>query len=154
LVQAFIRLHALRYPAEMGKTDVERFLTYLAVDRQVAVSTHRQALSALLFLYSKVLEVQLPWMLEIGRPVPKRPLPVVLTQDEVSAVLAHFDGVHLLLARRLYGTGLRITEALQLRVKDLDFGQHAVFVREGMSGMAVGSPLDRLVSPSRAAVHA
>jgi site-specific recombinase XerD len=85
----------------MGKEDVERFLTYLAVDRQVAASTHRQALSALLFLYAKVLEMQLPWMLEIGRPVPKRRLPVVLTQDEVSAVLAHLEGVHLLLARVL-----------------------------------------------------
>jgi integron integrase len=132
--RAFIRFHALRHPAEMGKDEVERFLTHLATDRQVAVSTHRQALSALLFLYGKVLEMQLPWMVEIGRPVPKRRLPVVLTTDEVRAVFAHLDGVHLLLARLLYGTGLRITEALQLRVKDVDFGQHAVFVREGKGG--------------------
>ena len=132
--KAFIRFHTLRHPAEMGKEEVERFLTHLAVERQVAASTHRQALSALLFLYSKVLEVQLSWMVEIGRPVPKRRLPVVLTQDEVSAVLGHLNGMHLLLARLLYGTGLRITEALQLRVKDLDFGQHAVFVREGKGG--------------------
>ncbi len=132
--RAFIRFHGLRHPAEMGKAEVEAFLTHLAVDRQVAVSTHRQALSALLFLYARVLELQLPWMAEIGRPVPKRRLPVVLTPDEVSAVLAGLDGVHLLLARLLYGTGLRITEALQLRVKDLDFGQRAVFVREGKGG--------------------
>jgi integrase len=132
--RAFIRFHALRHPAEMGKDEVERFLTHLAVDRQVAVSTHRQALSALLLLYGKVLEMQLPWMAEIGRPVPKRRLPVVLTPDEVRAVFAHLDGVHLLLARLLYGTGLRITEALQLRVKDVDVGQHAVFVCEGKGG--------------------
>jgi hypothetical protein len=73
--RTFIRFHALRHRAEMGKEEVEGFLTHLAVDRQVAVSTHRQALSALLFLCSKVLEVQSPWMLEIGRPVPKRRLP-------------------------------------------------------------------------------
>lgn len=73
-------------------------------------------------------------MVEIGRPVPKRRLPVVLAPDEVLAVLAYLDGVHLLLARLLYGAGLRITEALQLRVKDIDFAQHAVFVREGKGG--------------------
>nr|WP_326541720.1 integron integrase [Pseudorhodoferax sp.] len=132
--RAFIRFHGLRHPADLGKDDIEGFLTYLAVDRQVAVSTHRQALSALLFLYGKVLEVQLPWMAEIGRPVPKRRLPVVLTPDEVTAVLTGLDGVHLLLARLLYGTGMRITEALQLRVKDVDFGQRAIFVREGKGG--------------------
>ena len=132
--RAFIRFHGVRHPAEMGQKEVETFLTHLAVQRQVAVSTHRQALSALLFLYGKVLEVQLPWMAEIGRPVPKRHLPVVLTPDEVAAVLAGLDGVHLLLARLLYGTGQRITEALQLRVKDVDFGQRAIFVREGKGG--------------------
>lgn len=79
--RAFIRFHGVRHPAEMGQKEVETFLTHLAVQRQVAVSTHRQALSALLFLYGKVLEVQLPWMAEIGRPVPKRRLPVVLTPD-------------------------------------------------------------------------
>ena len=132
--RAFIRFHGVRHPADMGKEEVEAFLTHLAVQRQVAVSTHRQALSALLFLYVKVLEVQLPWMAEIGRPVPKRRLPVVLTPDEVSAVLAGLQGEHLLLARLLYGTGLRIAEALQLRVKDVDFGQRAILVREGKGG--------------------
>lgn len=132
--RAFIRFHGVRHPADMGQAEVEAFLTHLAVQRRVAVSTHRQALSALLFLYGKVLEVQLPWMAEIGRPVPKRRLPVVLTPDEVSAVLAGLDGAHLLLARLLYGTGLRITEALQLRVKDVDFGQRAILVRGGKGG--------------------
>ena len=86
--RAFIRFHGLRHPADMGKQDVEAFLTHLAVERQVAVSTHRQALSALLFLYGKVLEMQLPWTVEIGRPVPKRRRPVVVTPDEVVAVRA------------------------------------------------------------------
>ena len=130
--RAFIRWHGVRHPAEMGGPEVQAFLTYLAAERQLAVSSHRQALSALLFLYGKVLGQDLPWMSEIGRPVPHRRLPVVLSQAEVSAVLAQFpDGEHALLARLLYGCGLRITEALQLRVKDIDFANQAIFVRSG-----------------------
>ncbi len=132
--RAFIRFHGLRHPAEMGKEEVEAFLTHLAAERGVAPSTHRQALSALLFLYGKVLEMQLPWMAEIGRPVPKRRLPVVLSPDEVAAVLGRMEGEHGLVARLLYGTGLRINEGLRLRVKDLDFPQRALFVREGKGG--------------------
>ena len=132
--RAFIRFHSLRHPKDMGKAEVEAFLTHLVVERHVAPSTHRQALSALLFLYGKVLEEQLPWMTEIARPVPKRRLPVVLSPDEVQAVLSRLEGVHRLLARLLYGTGLRITEALQLRVKDVDFPQRAIIVREGKGG--------------------
>ncbi len=129
--KAFIRFHGRRHPAEMGGSEVEAFLTHLAADRGLAPSSHRQALSALLFLYGKVLGQQLPWMQNIGRPVPKRHLPVVLSVPEVREVLAQMTGEHLLLAQLLYGTGLRITEALQLRVKDLDFGHRAVIVREG-----------------------
>lgn len=132
--KAFIRFHGLRHPSEMGGPEVTAFLSHLAADRGVAVSTHRQALSALLFLYGKVLGQQLPWMTEIGRPVAKRRLPVVLTQPEVIRVLGHLQGTHHLLARLLYGTGLRISEALQLRVKDVDFGQRAVYVRSGKGG--------------------
>lgn len=124
--RAFIRFHGLRHPSEMGKEEVEAFLTHLAAERCVAPSTHRQALSALLFLYGKVLEVQLPWMVEIGRPVPKRRLPVVLSADEVATVLARMEGEHALMARLLYGTGLRIAEGLRLRVKDLDVAQRAI----------------------------
>ncbi|MCE4540574.1 integron integrase [Pelomonas sp. P7] len=132
--RAFIRFHGLRHPAEMGGPEVEAFLTYLAADRGLSPSSHRQALSALLFLYGKVLGLQLPWMQEIGRPVPKRRLPVVLSVEEVLAVLARLQGEHQLLARLLYGTGLRITEALCLRVKDIDFAQCAIYVRQGKGG--------------------
>jgi integron integrase len=132
--RAFIRFHGLRHPADMGKAEGEAFLIHLAADKGLAVSTHRQALSALLFLYGKVLEQQLPWMSEIGRPVPRRRLPVVLSRDEVTAVLGRMQGEHQLLARLLYGTGLRITEALQLRVKDVDFAHRAIVVREGKGG--------------------
>lgn len=133
-VRAYIRFHGRQHPAELDGDAVEAFLRHLAVERGLSPSSHRQALSALLFLYGKVLGQQLPWMAEIGRPIPKRRLPVVLTPDEVQAVLSRLDGVHGLLARLLYGTGLRIAEALQLRVKDLDFGQRAVYVRAGKGG--------------------
>ena len=133
-VKAFIRWHGLRHPAEMGGPEVEAYLTHLAGERGLAPSSHRQALSALLFLYGKVLGVSLPWMKDIGRPQVTRRLPVVLSPDEVSAVFAQLMGVHALLARLLYGTGLRITEALQLRVKDLDFANRALVVRSGKGG--------------------
>lgn len=132
--RAFIRWHGLRHPAEMGGPEVEAYLTYLAGERSLAPSSHRQALSALLFLYGKVLGVSLPWMNDIGRPQVTRRIPVVLSQDEVSAVFAQLVGEHGLLARLLYGTGLRITEALQLRVKDLDFANRALVVRSGKGG--------------------
>lgn len=130
----FIRFHGRRHPAELGVADVESFLTDLAVRRQVAPSTHSQALSALLFLYSRVLQIDLPWLQQIGHP-PKRPrLPVVLTPAEVAGILQRLQGEHRLLAQLLYGTGLRIAEALQLRVKDVDFGHGALVVRSGKGG--------------------
>lgn len=132
--KAFIRFHDRRHPAEMGAPEVEAFLQHLAAHRGVSPSTHNQALSALLFLYGKVLQVQLPWLNEIGRPQVRRRLPVVLTRDEVRCLLDQLSGEHQLLARLLYGTGLRISEALQLRVKDLDFGMRALIVRAGKGG--------------------
>lgn len=129
--RTFIRFHGIRHPAEMGGPEVEAFLSWLSNERKVAASTHRQALSALLFLYGKVLGVALPWMEEIGRPKVQRRLPVVLSRDEVVAVLQALEGEHRLLAQLLYGTGMRITEGLQLRVKDLDFAHGALVVREG-----------------------
>ena len=130
-LKAFIRFHGIRHPAEMGGPEVEAFLTYLANDRNVSPSTHSQALSALLFFYIKVLGQDLPWLKEVGHPRRYRRLPVVLTVDEVSRVLQFLTGEHLLLAQLLYGTGLRIAEGLQLRVKDVDFGLSALTVREG-----------------------
>lgn len=146
--RAYIRFHGLRHPAQMGGTEIESFLTHLAADRGLAPSSHRQALSALLFLYGKVLGQDLPWMSEIGRPVPRRRLPVVLSSEEVLEVLRHLSGEHLTLARLLYGTGLRISEALQLRVKDVDFANGAIYVRSGKGDK------DRVVMLPRALVPA
>lgn len=133
-VKAFIRSHRLRHPAGMGRAEIEAFLSWLANERGVAVSTHKQALSALLFLYGKVLGVDLPWMDDIGRPRTKRRLLVVLTPDEVAGLLCLIAGEHRLLAQLLYGTGMRINEGPQLRVKDIDFERRTVIVREGKGG--------------------
>lgn len=130
-VRAFVRFHRLRHPRQMGGPEVEAFLSWLSNERGVAVSTHRQALSALLFLYQQVLGQQLPWMQSIDRPHRKPRLPVVLSPAEVAAVLAGLDGTHGVLARLLYGTGMRIAEALRLRVKDVEFDRQAIIVRSG-----------------------
>ncbi len=103
----------------------------LANERQVSPATHRQALNALLFLYKKVLEQDLPWMQSIGRPPERKRIPVVLTATEVQAVLALVDGVEGVLARLLYGTGMRLAEGLSIRVKDVDFERQVIVVRSG-----------------------
>jgi len=133
-VRAFIRFHGLRHPNQMGLAEVEAFLVDLAEVGQVSVSTHRQALSALLFFYRQVLGQDLPWMKTIARPVPKRRLPVVLTPDEVARVLSALQGEHQLFAQLLYGTGLRLTEGLRLRMKDVEFSRLTLIVREGKGG--------------------
>ena len=133
-VRAFVRFHGLRHPKSMGQPEVEAFLSWLSSQRQVSVSTHRQALSALLFLYQQVFGQSLPWMQSIGRPTRKPRLPVVMAVDEVRAVLALLEGSHAVLARLLYGTGMRMAEALQLRVKDVDFERQVIVVRAGKGG--------------------
>lgn len=132
--RAFIRFHGLRHPADMGGPEVQAYLGWLVNVREVSASTHKQALSALMFLYTKVLQVQLPWMTEIGRPKIHRRLPVVLTRPEVAAVLRQLEGELRLFAQILYGTGLRLTEGLQLRVKDVDFAHRTLVVRAGKGG--------------------
>ena len=129
-VRGFIRFHELRHPAEMGKAEVEAFLMWLVAKRNVSSSTHRQALSALLFLYVKVLEIELPWLETIGRPRQVKRLPVTLSPDEVARIFLQMDGEFLLIAQLLYGTGLRILEAMRLRVKDIDFSRNTIIVRE------------------------
>ena len=130
-VRSYVRYHRMRHPREMGAAEVEAYLTHLAADRHVAPATHRQALSALLFLYRKVLGPDLPWLAEIGRPRERRRLPVVLDIDEVLKLFAALPIEHLLVAQLLYGTGMRITEALRLRTKDVDFNRRTIVVREG-----------------------
>jgi integron integrase len=130
-VRSYVRFHHMRHPREMGAAEVEAFLTHIAADRGVAASTHRQALSALLFLYRRVLGTDMPWLAQIGRPRERRRLPVVLHPQEIRALFAELNGEHLLIAQLLYGTGMRIAEALRLRVKDIDFQRRTLIVREG-----------------------
>lgn len=131
-VKRFIFFHDKRHPREMGRLEVEAFLSHLANVGKVAVSTHHQALSALLFLYREVLGTELPWMTEVGRPKKPKRLPVVLTQTEVRRVLDHIDDqTHQLMARLLYGTGMRLMECVRLRVKDVEFERREILVRSG-----------------------
>ena len=130
-IKRYIFFHGKRHPAELGAAEVTAFLTSLAVDSKVAASTQNQALSALLFLYREVLGVELPWLDDVVRA--KRPLhlPVVLTRDEIRAVLQRLDGVPRLMAVLLYGAGLRLLECCRLRVKDVDFASNQITVRDG-----------------------
>ena len=129
-VRFYVKFHQLTHPREMGAAEVEAFLSHLANDRNVSPSTHRQALSALIFLYGEVLKIDLPWLQEIGRPKSAQRLPVVLTVDEVRRTLTAMDGTARLIAQLLYGTGMRIMEAMRLRVKDVEFDRGVIIVCE------------------------
>lgn len=130
-IERFILHFDKQHPRDLGATEVEAFLTHLAVVGNVAASTQNQAKSALLFLYKEVLEMELPWLDNVERAkVPKR-LPVVLTREEVQAVLSRLEGIHWLIASLLYGAGLRIMEGVRLRVKDVDFSRKEILVRDG-----------------------
>ncbi len=133
-IERFIRFQGKRHPAEMGTEEVTQFLTHLAREGKVAAATQNQALSALLFLYKEVLKQEIGWLDGVERA--KRParLPVVLTRDEVRKVFAHLHGTPRLMASLLYGSGLRLMEAVRLRVKDLDFGYARIVVRDGKGG--------------------
>ncbi|MAU00754.1 MAG: integrase [Anaerolineaceae bacterium] len=139
-VKRFILFHHKKHPSEMGKKEVEAFLKYLAVDKDVAASTQNQALSALLFLYNEVLEQPLGYVDVMWAKKPKR-LPVVLTRGEVKVVLAQMRGTPLLISQLLYGAGLRVMEGLRLRVQDLDFGQRLIVVRDGKGQKDRTTPL-------------
>ncbi len=149
-VRAYVRFHQLRHPKDLGAPEVEAFLTHLATQRQVAPATHKQALSALIFLYDKVLGLPVPWLEGIGRPASQRKLPVVLSVPEVQTLMAAFEPRHQLLAQLLYGTGMRLMEGLRLRIKDIDFTHQTVVVREGKGAKdrAVMLP-QRLMAPLR-----
>lgn len=130
-VRRFIRFHDLRHPRDLGKGHVEAFLTHLAVDRHVAPSTQNLALNAILFLYQKVLELELPWLDDVVRARRKTNMPVVLDRSEIRAILAGLPSPHDRIVGLLYGSGLRISEALRLRVKDMDFRRRELIIRDG-----------------------
>lgn len=129
-IKRFIFFHGKRHPASMGGEEVNAFLTHLAVEGNVSAPTQNQALCAILFLYREVLNDPLPWMDELVRARRTFRVPVVLTPEEVRHLLNHLDGTRRLIAVLLYGGGLRLLECLRLRVKDINFARHELFVRD------------------------
>ena len=130
-IKRFIFFHNKRHPRDMGAAEVRSFLDHLANEGHVASATQHQAASALLFLYTQVLELKLDGIDAALRPKMPSRLPTVLTRDEVSRILAVLEGTHQLIARLLYGTGMRLLEGLRVRVKDVDFNRNQIMVREG-----------------------
>ncbi|MGB5540488.1 MAG: integron integrase [Gammaproteobacteria bacterium] len=123
--------HNKRHPAEMGEREVTAYLTHLAVNRKVSASTQNQALSAILFLYKQVLDIRLEWLDEVIRAKRPKHLPVILSRTEVGILLDEIPGTNGLIARLLYGTGMRKMECLRLRIQDMDFSYRQITVRSG-----------------------
>lgn len=150
-IRRFVRFHGVRHPAELTAAEVSHFLSNLATDAGVSAATQNQALSALLFLYREVLGRDLGWVSGVVRAKDALRLPVVLTRAEVRAVLGRMAGVPRVVGALLYGSGLRLLEGLQLRVKDVDFGAREIRVRGGKGNRDRVTMLpDRLVAPLRA----
>lgn len=130
-IKRYIFFHGKRHPRELDAEAVRLFLTHLAVDGKVSASTQNQAFNALLFLYRQVLKLELPKIEGVERARSSRSLPVVFTQEEANAVITHLKRENRLIAGLLYGSGLRIMEAVRLRVKDIDFARKEITVRDG-----------------------
>ena len=133
-VRRYILFHDKRHPNEMGATEIEAFLTHLAVAKNVSASTQNQALSALLFLYREVLSIDLDAVIRAVRPRQKQRVPTVLAREEVVRLLQMLPEKYQLPGRLMYGSGLRLMECLRLRVKDVDFPNKQIFVRDGKGG--------------------
>lgn len=133
-VRRYVLFHGKRHPLELGAEALTTFLNHLASVEKVSASTQAQALNALVFLYRQVLEKDPGWLEGLERVKRKHFLPVVLTQDEVRAVLGYLKDVPKLMAELIYGTGMRVMECMQLRIKDIDFRSRLVTVRSGKGG--------------------
>lgn len=133
-IRRFILFHGKRHPREMGADEISAFLTHLAVRKDVAASTQNQALSALLFLYKKVLGIEPAWIQDVVRAKRPKRLPVVLSQETVRRLLDGLGGSHRLIAYLIYGSGMRLMEAARLRVKDIDFDYRQITIRGGKGG--------------------
>ena len=156
-VLRFIRFHGRRHPRDLGAEQVTAFLSSLANQGHVAAATQNQALAAILFLYREVLKLELPWLTDVIRAKKRKRLPTVLTRGEARAILDRMEGVHGLMARLMYGTGMRISECLGLRVKDLELTRGEIVVRHGKGGrdrvtvlpVSLAEPLQRQLEESR-----
>lgn len=150
-IRRFILFHGKRHPMDMGPAEITSFLTALAVERRVSASTQNQALAALLFLYQHVLGRDPGWLTDIVRARRPRRLPVVLTRAEVERLLEALDGTAWLMGALLYGGGLRLSECLRLRVKDVDLTRNEIVVREGKGNKDRVTMLPHAVAPTLAA---
>lgn len=130
-IKRFILFHNKKHPKDMGKQEIESFLTHLALDLNVASSTQNQAFNAILFLYNQVLHQPLEDKISAVRAKKPSRLPTVMTNDEAMSVLNALSGIHQLMSKLLYGSGLRLMECIRLRVKDIDFGMNQIMVRDG-----------------------
>ncbi len=130
-IRRYILFHQKQHPADMGANEIRDFLTHMAVEENVAASTQNVAFSALLFLYREVLQQELPRIEGVARAHKPKRVPVVFTQSEVKAVISRLSGRPCLIVCLLYGSGMRLIEALRLRVKDVDFGRNQITVRDG-----------------------
>ena len=130
-IKRFILFHGKRHPLQMGEQEITAFLTHLAVEKQVAPSTQNQALAAVLFLYKEVLERELDWMDDIVRAKRAVRIPEVLSPEQVRRLIDQLKGTYQLMAQLLYGTGMRLMEAVRLRVRDVDFHYRQITVRSG-----------------------
>ncbi len=126
----YILFHNKRHPKDMGTEEIESFLRHLAVNRKVAASTQNQAFCALIFLYREVLHMDMNDKINICYAKRPETLPVVFTHEEIREILAHMDGIHWIMGHLLYGSGLRLMECLRLRVKDIEFTQNQIVVRQ------------------------
>ena len=147
-IRHYIRHHNMRHPVDMGATEVTSFLSYLATERRVSASTQNQALSAILFLYRDVLEIQLPWLDGVVRAKRSKRLPVVFTREEIAKILSQLEGTKWLVVSILYGSGLRLMEGLRLRIKDIDFNYRQILVRSGKGNKDRVSVLPEIVIDS------
>jgi integrase len=130
-IKSYLHFYSLQHPRDLGAEQIEAFLTHLAVNRKVSASTQNQALSALLFLYKVVLEIELPYLDGVTRAKTSTRMPVVFTPDEASSVIQNLQPPYSLMARLLYGSGLRLKECVRLRIKDVDFHYKTITVRNG-----------------------
>ncbi len=133
-VRRFVKFHGLRHPREMGAEEIGRFLSHLATDLGISASSQNQALAALLFLYQHVLKTDPGWVGDVVRARRPRTVPVVMSRGEVRRLLAEMAGTPRLVASLMYGTGMRLSEALRLRIKDVDYERNEITVRRGKGG--------------------
>ncbi len=133
-IRHYIGFHKNRHPVEMGKPEIEAFLSYLAETREVSASTQKQALNAIVFFYKRVLFIPVDETLEMVRAKKQKRMPVVFSQDEVQSVLFNMQGTYRLMGRLMYGGGLRLMECIRLRVKDIDFSRGKLYIHMAKGG--------------------